>query len=308
MNQNKALNICGIVAAVLLSILLFVVLLITPLAATVQSLTVPDNLSDFIGEIDFTEIVKENTVFKQQVDEMGLPVDAINQVMQLDVVGEITELYEQDLNAVIEGIDAAPQFTNEAVMDIFLKNTDEIVAFAKQYVPTAARLDQKVLKKQVEKTVKERGGAVVNFLPPAKELAKTVGVAAPTYGELSHLQSGIRFVREKLMPILYIALGVSAALLLAVRWRHLRCCLWAGVTFSGGGLVTALLALGIGGLFSLLSSALPAEIADFIVPLSDVFTKDLYLFAIIYGGVGVVLLTTFIVATHLFNKAGKLAE
>lgn len=63
--HNKALNVCGIVVAVLLSVLLFTVLVVTPLAATVQRMTVPDNLSDFIGEIDFTEIVKENEVFKQ---------------------------------------------------------------------------------------------------------------------------------------------------------------------------------------------------------------------------------------------------
>lgn len=239
---------------------------------------------------------------------MGLPVEVINQAMQLDVVGEITELYEQDLNAAIEGVDAAPRFTNEAVMDVFLANADEIVAFAKQYVPTAVYIDQKVLKKQVEKAVKERGGAVVNFLPPAKELAKTVSAQQAEQGDFTLLQNAVTFVRETLMLVLYIALSVLAALLLAVRWRHLRCCLWAGVTFAGGGLVTALLALGIGGLFSLLSPALPAEITGFLTPLSHLFSNGLYPFAIIYGGVGVALLITFIVATHLFNKTEKPTE
>ncbi|MBP3381683.1 MAG: hypothetical protein J6L00_03460 [Clostridia bacterium] len=308
MKQNTALNVCGIVAAVLLSVLLFVVLIVTPIAATVQQLTVPDNLSDMIEEIDYTEIVKENKGFQQQVKEMGLPTEVINQAMHLDVVGEITALYEQDLNAVLDGTDASTQFTREAVMGIFLENADEIATFAKEYIPAAAKVDQKILEKQVEKVVKERGGAVVEFLPPAKELAQKVGAAQTANGDLTSLQKAITFVRETLMLILYISLGVLTALLLAVRWRYLRCCLWAGVTFAGGGLVTALVALGIGGLFSLLSTAVPAGVAGFLAPLRFIFANSLYAFAIIYGGVGVVLLATFIVATYLFKQKPKTAE
>ena len=81
-----------------------------------------------------------------------------------------------------------------------------------------------------------------------------------------------------------------------------------GVTFAGGGLVTALVALGIGGLFSLLSTAVPAGVAGFLAPLRFIFANSLYAFAIIYGGVGVVLLATFIVATYLFKQKPKTAE
>lgn len=308
MEGNNARNICGMIVAVLLSVLLFTVLLVMPFAATVQSLTVPDNLSDLIKAIDFTALVKENEGFQQQVEEMGIPADAINQVMHSDIVEDITELYENDLNAALENADTETQFTKQAVMQIFLDNTQEIAAFAKQYVPNAAYISEQALEKQVEITIKERGGAVVNFLPPAKELAQTVIAANDPDGSLAALQKAVTFVRETLMVILYAAFGVLTVLLLAVRWRGWRCCLWAGVTFAGGGLVTALSALGISGLFSLLSSALPATVTDFLTPLGNVFSNGLFPFAVIFGSMGVIFLVTFIVAARLSDKAVKTAE
>lgn len=301
MKWKKVGNVCGIIAAVLFSVMLLVVLVVTPLAASVQQFTVPDNLSDIIGEIDFTEIVKENEGFQQQMKTMGIPAEAVNEVMHSEIVEDITDLYEQDLSAALSGTQGVAAFTPEAVLNILTENTDEITEFARQYVPGADKLDEEKLKKQVETTIKEQGEAVTTFVPPATELATSLG-ADPSYGDLTPLQEGVAFVRDTLMLILYIALGVLTVLLLAVRYYHLRGLLWAGVTFAGSGVVTLLLALGVDGIFSLVKTMAPAEISGLLSSLSPVFSGQLYPFAIIYLSVGTVMLVGFIVATHFFNK------
>ncbi len=276
-----------------------------PIAATIQRVTIPDNISNVLGEIDFTKLIENNVDLQKQIEGMGIPPEAINEVMHSEVVGDIVEMYAHDVGNVIEGSAEESTFSTEAVMGILNDNIDEIAAFTRQYVPGADLVDEKELKEQLQQNLQEQSVAVTEMLPSVADLKQSTEGGGVRYGNLTSLKNGIVFVRESLTPILYAVICVLAVLIVILQYRELRGFWRTGVTFTSAGVTTLLLAVSAEGILKLTEGSIPAEAISLLKPLVQVFSRGFFTFAITYLSIGAVCMATFGVALLIRKKRRK---
>ncbi len=353
------LNVMGCIFASLLSILLVVMLLVFPVFRAVTSVATASTLTDIVQNIDYTALLPSSDEVKEMIGEdwEEVPVvgdilkdDALDQVvdgiMKSDAVGEIIELYADDVVNTVMQNGKEKQLTPEALIAIAAKESRSLIQIIRPYIPEAQNLSDEELSREIQTYVSENSEQILSFLPDIAELTGTDGTVEDIIGGLesgeidpedivdefedgtytyrpedAHAPASAEnwdddpfaLIRQLLAPsvsVTFIVVIVVLALLIALcRFNRFGGLLWLGIDTLIAAVPVALLAIAIKGTaIAALLGEEQAAVSALVSSLTVVFSRKLTVAAVIYVVIGAAAITGYVLLRKFVKNKTASAE
>lgn len=198
-NCKKVGNVLGIIAAWILSIVLVISLIVTPVMLSALSLLNANTLLDVLTQTLTGETASGEETAAYSVDrlsnvampgEQEVTDDAgqiggallegilgdkadqelINEILASDVAKDFVKIYMDGLaNAFTDG-SAGKAFDESIVREFVSENIDQIVELAKQAMPELSAADEQELRQAIQSAVDENAETFFNFLPKPEQI------------------------------------------------------------------------------------------------------------------------------------------
>ena len=302
--RHVAVNILTGFFATLLCILLVVVAFATVLYSSVTALLTPQNISalaqsavdEVVQQIDPENMVQENEELHQAIVDMGLPAEAVTDLLQSEAADQIIDLYARDVAGLLAGEELG-NVTPEAIHEILNNNIDEIVGIATEIAGEEVNVEE--LKAQIVTFVNENADKIVKVLPPVEVLAEPLME--------SEVANTIQMTTNP--AILWVAILVCvvlAGLVYALRWYRYGGFMWIGVCAALAGLLLAAVCVAVRSplLLTLLEQS-AAGMTPVVSALTSVFAGRLMLRMAIVLLVAALFITGYILLYYLVIKKKK---
>ena len=283
------MNVLGILLAVVVSFVLAIVLVGTPVVSGAASFFKPDNMSKIIRSMDFEKLLFENETLQASLGEYGPFLDALKDT---DVLEEVAGLYVEDMLASLNG-SSERHLTADAVQELLVKNMEDIMPVVKaQLGDVAAFLPEEELEAYVASYVGAYGEDIISVLPDINELGLSEDVLA-----------GVRLLGEgAIVMALYVGIAVLSLLLVLLRFPRFKGFIWLGVVLLLSAGVVGVASFGIGGAGALLVS-LAGSMAELVAePILAVLSAAMFKGAGIYAGLAVLFIIVFVVGRKLLIR------
>lgn len=238
--MNKPSTAVRVITGIFATILcIFFVLssFLAVLAGTVSSVAQPKTLVKFVEKIDLVEVMGEALGGSDSIEELGIPVELIDEIKNTDFAKTLLSSYAEGISAAVLGNEIPENISQEELLALVDNDLDKIVEAIDQYIPEEEKGE--LSNEELKTFIKEGIGELVKSLPSVKEVVTLVKVEETIPAEVKFLFG----------PTLTIAFAVAALVLAgiiyALRFWRFGGFMWIGVSSA----VTALLvgALSFGG-------------------------------------------------------------
>ena len=254
--MKKTLNVLGIIVAWILSIVLVLMLLVTPIDFSTLSLLNGQTIAKVVTEVftagqaaqpsaESVEIVTlSNTTQAAAAEDVGKDIlagmfgDSVSQeqigaIMSSNAVKELIEAYTGDLTNAITGGNQEASFNADKIKSIVDDNIDEIVQVLQENVPECANMSAEELKNNIQKAVNENAEQIISALPKPEELKKQLVESVPALDVAMEILAMKKTIKLAIIG----AIVALSGLIFACRIPGLRGFRWLAVNlFVGGGL------------------------------------------------------------------------
>ncbi len=279
--------------------------------ALYQALLSPNGTLDLSTLVDTFHILMNSGLLDMEtlLEEIGIPADAQIDTEQItkslaksSVAKELIATYTEDILNAATGVNASQKLTSGTVLDIITSHMDEIVTLVEDNLPEDVEIDRSKLESAIDKAASVALPALVDSLPPAKELAdKIIDQENPT---LATAMDILRFIRSGHLRISAIVIvAVLALLIFLLRLPGFSGLHWVGSEALSGALIIGALAffLQTQQIVDLLYS-FANETTAFITPLLSEVSAAFVPFAIIYGVAGLALIVSSKILDATFDR------
>ena len=229
MYKSDAVNFLTAFFAVIFSILLVIFSFVTVLVGSVSSLIKPETVADVITSVDYDELILDNETVDDIFDEFDMDDEAVNEIMQSDVVKELIEGTTDGIYSVLMGDENAKLLSEDDIIDIFDDNIDEILDIVEEYSPE--EIDRDEIEDELRVAINENASEIVSALPKTEDISNEM---TPEVELITEIVVG---------PTLTVIFGgISLVLALIIfALRHRRC---GGLTWIGtAGIISSILML-----------------------------------------------------------------
>lgn len=329
--MKKVLNILGIIMAWLLSVVLVVMLIVTPLTFSALSLlngdtvakVVIDTLTSVIDNADSQPSAENggimslsDTTQPADTEKVGKDIledmlgDKISQeqmgaILSSKAAKELIQAYTGDLTNAIIGGSQETSFTADNIKRIVNDNIDEIVEVLQTAAPELADADAAELKSSIQKAVDEGAEEIVNALPKPEEIKEELLESVPALESVIEILA----MKDTIKLTVIGAIVLLSGLIFLCRIPGLRGFRWLGVNLFIGAGMNAFISSGL-----LASKTAVAEIAEqagvqaagMIGSLLSAFTTGMVVRTFVMLAAGGALLAAYILLKNLREK--NLAE
>lgn len=325
--MKKTLNVLGIVVAWILSIVLVLMLLVTPIVFSALSLLNGQTIAKVVTDVftvgqearssaESVEIVTlSNTTQSAAAEDVGKDMltgmfgDSVSQeqigaIMSSNAVKELIEAYTGDLTNAITGSNQQAQFNAEKLKSIVNDNIDDIVQVLQTNIPECANMDVAELRSTILKAVNENAEQIVSALPKPEEVKEQLIQSNPAMEMALEILSMKNTIKLAIIGVVVVLSG----LIFVCRIPGMRGFRWLAVNlFVGGGLNL----LTTVGLFvsktavSEIAKEAGAQAASLIGSLLSSFTNGMLVRTLVMLASGGALLTAYILIKK--QKEKKLA-
>ncbi len=197
MDSNKKVwNVLGIIAAWLLSIILVVMLIVSPMVLSALSLlnakTITNVLADSLTAGAPSAQAQPEVVTLSTVSQPQTPADVLagmlgdnvtpeqlDKILSSKVAKELIDSYTKDMANAFGGGNRAPEFDAEKLKTIVNDNIDEVVGILKELSPELANMDEAEIKANIQKAIDEGAEEIVSALPKPEEIKQEVMQNSP---------------------------------------------------------------------------------------------------------------------------------
>lgn len=133
MGKNGPLDIICRIFGVIFSILLVVSIILTVVAGALTNLVKADTLAEMVTDVDVSGMITENVDMSQLTEEMGIPEEKVQEVMESQLVKDIVSEYAEGITGALTGnadditvedIKAIVDANREDILDFVLENTE----------------------------------------------------------------------------------------------------------------------------------------------------------------------------------------
>ncbi len=287
---KKVLNVFGIIFAWILSIVLIISLIATPIVFSSLSLIKPEILTDAITSVDITEFIPVGSI------EDIMP-EGTSELLKTDAAKELVELYATDITNSLGGKEIESKFTPEAFQGIVDENIDEIVAVMKKHGVEMPDVPEEEIKQTVQSAITENVDKIMEKLPDPKEIIAQVTTGNPELQGTFDIVGRVNSIK----PTIIGAMVIVALLIFLCRLFDFKGVRWLSIDLfiASGFLVIVCVALLIGS--SAINAFLGAEglIGGILGGFINEFTKGM----VIRTAVILVVATVLIVAYVLIKKS-----
>ncbi len=279
--------------------------------ALYQALLSPNGTVDITSLVETLHILMDSGLLDMEtlLEEMGIPADTQIDTEQItkslaksSVAKELFATYTEDVLNAATGVEAPQKLTSDTVLDIISTHMDEIVTIVEDNLPEDVEIDRKKLEGAIDKAASVALPALVDSLPPAKELAdKVIDPDNPT---LSAAMEILKFIRNGYLRIAAIAIIALLALLIFL----LRLPGFSGLRWVGSEALSGALVIGALGYFLQTQQMVDIlrsfanEATAFVTPLLSELSAAFIPFAIIYGLAGIALIVGSKILNVTFDR------
>lgn len=282
---KKIANISGIILAMLLSVLLLFMLIITPIFTGATSLFQDRTLYTLVEKVDFTEffpVEEENAI------------NPMSELMKTEVVGEFVKLYVQDLLDSLDGKQPS-NLTLDALNGLKEEYKEELVGILRDKMLEGSVSEEMLTDEAVQKQLDELFDATVPALLEELPTLEELGVE-------QEVLDGIILLRNNGLNMVFIvAIAILSLLILCCRWPQFKGFIWLAVVYLIASLGTVLMR-------NLMSDTIPVMLTDgmenmigVIEPILSVLKHSMSMGMIVY----LVLAVVFVTITLLGRKKLK---
>lgn len=305
----KILNVLGAILASALIPVLIAMLIATPIVAGVCSFLEPKTISTVIKDIDMTEIVASSPDFKTALEEAGLAAEAIDEILDMDLISDLTETYLEDVSAILSGERETSAIDRNTLLSLYDKHAEDVLEFVKNYSGEPTDLTDEQLKTQIRSFIEENADKALEVLPDAKELTREITESVADSGvEAEDVGAALSFIRDMLVPILIGVIIFLSLLIFGLRAYHFEGTIWLGsvYVFCSG---VAFIMLGASDtLRTLISEALgEASVISLAGSIVGTLTRKAGVFAAVYLAVGLLMIGAFVAVRIFLSKKKKAA-
>ncbi len=160
---KKVLNVFGIIFASILSIVLVISLIVTPIVFSSFSLLSPKNLSNAITSMDMSELIGSGEDAEQ--NEMA-------DLLSTNAAKEVFELYATDIKNSLSGKDVESKLNGETLKKIIEDNMDELVTVMREFDGAPSDLSDEEIKTAIKGALEEGADELLESLPKPQELTQ----------------------------------------------------------------------------------------------------------------------------------------
>lgn len=323
MNSNKKVwNVLGIIAAWLLSIILVIMLIVSPMILSALSLlntkTITDALANSLTAGTPSAQAQPEVVTLSTVSQPQTPADVLTGMLgdnvtpeQLDkilsskVAKELIDSYTKDMANAFGGGNQAAEFDAEKLKAIVNDNIDEVVGILKELSPELADVDEAEIKANIQKAVDEGAEEIVNALPKPEEIKQEIMQNSP------ELEMAFKIIAKKNLIKLAIVgvIVLLSGLVFVCRLCGFRGFRWLAVDLFVGAGFGILICAGLLFGASMLDTVVAGEpiVGALVGTLLSAFTKGMIIRTVVMllSAVGLLLAYIFI-KKALAKKEGVL--
>ena len=302
---GKILNGLAAIIAALLVPVLVALLVAVPVVSGICSVANPDKLTSMIKNIDFGEIILSSPDLSHALESTGISADAVNEILDMDMIGELTDMYIEDVTAILSGEQLESKLNTESILAIYDKYSQEVLELVKTYAPEPIQIPDKELSEEVRTLVEEQAEQLLTSLPTAEDIRFSLSSSGI---DTSMIADTFNFIRTSLTPILIGVLVIFSLLIFGLRAYHLEGTIWLGIVYT----LVAILMFSMLGNIAIVSSELESALSTSIeglssigVILGDAIGYSLMPFAIGYVIVGVLMIAAFVCVRVYYHKKKK---
>jgi hypothetical protein len=331
--MKKPLDTLGAIAAWLLSMVLVVTLLVTPILFSTLSLLNANTVTKVVSgllttrqnrdEASYVEaprVQKLSNVTKTAdtpadvskgalSDLFGdeLTPEQISAILDSKAAKELLDAYTEELTGALAGDAQASSFDAEKIKSIVNENIDEIVDVLQKNVPELAGKSAEELKQEITKTVNENADKIIEALPDPAELKQQLTEENPAL----EIALTIIGMRDTIKLLLIGAIVVLSGLVFACRLPGTRGFSWLAVDlFTAGGLgmlITVALKMASSALGSSIDTY-GADLVSLVGVLLGSFTTGMFVRYGVMLAFGGILLTAYILLKKIQAKKHPVAQ
>lgn len=171
---KKVLNVFGIIFAWILSILLVILLYVSPVLLSSMSALKPSKLADIAASLKIAEIAPlmgEGTVDPENEEMMA--------ILSTNAMQEVYEIYVRAVFGVLDGSNPQEVLSEEQLRQIVHTNIDELYEIVKKQTPEVSQLPEEDGKKMVEALFSSAMLELTTEFPTPEALMQSLAEEAP---------------------------------------------------------------------------------------------------------------------------------
>lgn len=294
----KVLNVIGAIVSSLLMPALLCALIACPIANALSSLTRPEAMTDMIGKIDMGDLTSADPAIESMIDQLGIPADAIEDLLDLEIVEDFAKMYLEDAEAQLFDGQNGSSITEKKLLAMLDDNMSEVIGFIRKYSPDGVKdMSDAEIAEELHGIAQEKAPDLIEALPPVSDIMDEVSDLGV---DTEFLTRTYDFVKNSLMPLIYTLIIVLSLLIFGCRAYHLEGTIWLGIDY----LLAAAALFAVSVLSDVILSVI--AFADFGSSLSGILSNTVEPFAGAYLLSGVAFVGAFIaVRIILSNKRKK---
>ena len=216
MYKNKGVNVLTVFLAVILSIFLVVLCAVIPVYTSAVGMIKPQNVKALIQEIDYVELFETSPDANRIINEFGLGGEEVDALVKSEVAEELIELYEEDIENVMEGDNEPSAVTARSVRKIFRDNIDEIVDISMEN--GNRNKERSELKAKILEAIDNNAAEIADAFPDVNEMVKN-----------GDLQDYLFFIKPVMTFILIAFALLLAGLIYVCRMKRFRALIWFAI-------------------------------------------------------------------------------
>lgn len=304
-------NVLGILISIPLSILLTMILLITPVVSASSSVATANTIKDIVKSIDYSMLFTVDESTQPDMEDNAIDPELIQNIMNTSAVQSVLDLYVEDLFASIEaGTNVEPQLTSESFKTIMNKNIDELVPLAKQFFKANIESEVTITDEFTDEEIKEQLILLID------ETAEDFIYSLPTASDLDLIPSnnmsednllflkGIQLLHNGvIMQAFLIVIAILSILILALRFVRFKGFMWLGVVY----LLSAIPSMGIAYVLKTMDlqtiGEMSSEQLGFLNPILETISNKIGIASLIILVLSVVFIVVFVLGRRYLKKA-----
>ena len=289
----KALNVLGIIVAWILSIILVVLLFVSPVLLSTLSVVTPDNLQKTVTSIEIPDLIDA-----MEIEGIDSENDQLQELLSTDAVQEVYEAYVSDIFGALDGDVPQTSLTEEKLQEIVHNNIDELYEIVAAESPDLADLPEEEAKKAVETMLSESMSELMAQLPSPESLVQEME------GQSSEMDTALEVLKNMdTIKFSFIAvLVVLSGLIFVCRLFEFRGIRWLSTDLFVATGLSALVCIGLSLSTSLIGALVEGS------PVAGLFAGELIssLVSGVYIRTGIMLVAAIgLLVAYIFIKKNR---
>ena len=296
LNQPSCVGIFAVLSSLLMPVLL-VALILCPVVNAITSLTDPEAITDMIGKIDIRDLTSADPAIEMAIEKLDIPVDAIDDLLGMQLVEDFTRLYLEDAEAQLFEGQRGTRITEEKLLSILDDNMDDIVEYIREYSPkdTKDSSDAEIAD-EIRSLAKEKAPELVDALPPVSDIIDGISDAGI---DTEIITRSYDFIKNTLMPLTYTVIVLLSLLIFGCRAYHLEGTIWLGIDYFLASIALFVVTLVSDGILSVIALAGVGS------SLSGILSNTVGPFAVTCLLIGIAFIGAFIAIRIFLSKRKK---